>query len=477
MTHLSKYTKVIIAILLCFIVFDLGFSYYQYYNLEIDGDFAPAIIPDYTTAPVLDFPFGFSDSSLPVYPNPNRYFAYLLFYKFFNWGPFFFQNFTSAINSIYQSCALAKILMHLILLFGMAFIIYGSKTFNSSIKRLNFIIILAVLESLFQTFTYSYEIGLIGDSISYSIFYGLPTGFLLLTLLPFFIIYFHNKSISESWILKCIWILVALMTCFSGPLNPAVILISITVFIMLKTINPQYFSRSITSNFWQKNAPLILIFFSVYSSVLNSINSLKQDLENTSYFQKIIFSFTGLYKTFFDELGPQILFFLIVLAIILCIFLRKKIAARHKLLLAFTIIVIITYTLLIPLGGIRDCRMFYLRFDTFLPMTALLYICLVSFYFNVFQIISNKLKGIYIIALIVVLSKFYIPDATINYANKGQRIGMQILASSKADSLILPKANCIFTWGPIDNFELSTYNAELLHRWHVTSKTILFKNK
>ena len=102
-----------------FLLFDLSYSFVQYYTSPIGGDIAEVVIPKKNTGyyQALQDPFGFDVlTKNDAYPNPNRFFAHYLTSNYFLHIPRLLQNFTSPINSIYLSIAISKIATHLLFL-------------------------------------------------------------------------------------------------------------------------------------------------------------------------------------------------------------------------------------------------------------------------------------------------------------------------------------------------------------------------
>jgi len=88
--------KILYFILLIFLLFDLGYSFYQHYHMPLDGDMSEIIIPISSTGyyKALHDPFGL-DALLKndIYANPNRFFAHWTSAEYFLNVPLFFAKF------------------------------------------------------------------------------------------------------------------------------------------------------------------------------------------------------------------------------------------------------------------------------------------------------------------------------------------------------------------------------------------------
>ncbi len=72
---ISKQSKIISIILLLFLVIDLSFTFYQNYNLPLDGDLVPIVAPSEHYSQILKDPFGITViKEQESYAATNRYF-------------------------------------------------------------------------------------------------------------------------------------------------------------------------------------------------------------------------------------------------------------------------------------------------------------------------------------------------------------------------------------------------------------------
>ena len=114
--------KIVFKISLALLLIAYFFISFKRYNvMMLDGDMAPIIMPSPAYAQVLKDPFGINvlltDTS---YPATNRFFIHYTFSNYFKTVPNLLQSFASPLDSVYLSCALAKLLIHIFLIYIIA---------------------------------------------------------------------------------------------------------------------------------------------------------------------------------------------------------------------------------------------------------------------------------------------------------------------------------------------------------------------
>ncbi|HFA51149.1 MAG TPA: hypothetical protein ENJ95_19230, partial [Bacteroidetes bacterium] len=210
------------CILFLLLTIDAAYSFYQHYQMPLDGDLAKIVLPVKEYKKVLDDPFGLNVLlRAESYPAPNRFFAHASMLAYFKNVPLLLQKFTNPLDSIYLSCAIAKTGIQLFLIWLLARYISGEK----NIFRKNFLLAAILITPLFQTNGYNISMGIIDKSITYTFFYALPLGLLLLFFLPFYKYWWEGKPLGFNIYTKAGLILLAIYLAFSGPLVPGVVLI------------------------------------------------------------------------------------------------------------------------------------------------------------------------------------------------------------------------------------------------------------
>jgi len=202
---------------------DFTYSFLQYYKTPLDGDMASTIIPSNDIQEIFNDPFGFKAiiNNKP-HINPNRYFSHLFINKYFKNIPIIFQKIISPIESIYFSCAMIKILIHILMVYLLSALISREK----SVFNIKLLTVAALLTPLFQAYGYSRYMGIIDTSITYTFFYALPILLLLLFFYHFYTTIYYDEKTKYSIVSKIFLSLLIIILPFSGPLIPPIILIT-----------------------------------------------------------------------------------------------------------------------------------------------------------------------------------------------------------------------------------------------------------
>ncbi|HKC69593.1 MAG TPA: hypothetical protein VKG26_15255 [Bacteroidia bacterium] len=475
--------RILYGILFLFIIADLSYSFLQYLHQPMDGDIAWNVVPAEANKQVLSSPFGtdviFKHQS---YPNPNRFFCHWMINRYFNVTPLALQKFTQPIDSIYLSCAIAKIIIQLLLILLLAMAISGT----NNIFKLEFIISAFLITPLFQANGYRSYMGIIDPSPTYTFFYALPCVLLLLYFLPFVIQYYHGKKLENKLLVKGVWILLAIVVCLSGALNPGVVLIfSFLVLVIsfknnyVKSAEIGFLKRAknsicqIPKNYWFYLVPVSV--FALYSLYIGSFNSNNIKISLIELYARLP---EGIYYQFTQKLGFPILF--IVLTINAIVINRKhktdegkKILAWYKWIGSFALI----YILLLPLGGYRDYRPNTVRYDTIMPITFCIMFLFASTSLFIFKNSSKKEKMWFAPLIIIVLFVFANADKPEFDTNRCERNALKEIAVSKNEIVVLPYDCNILSWGKINKPEETELNSQLLLIWRITDKKKLYYNK
>jgi len=475
--------KIIYFILLLLLLADLCYSFAQHLSQPLDGDMAWNIVPAYTVKPILESPFGigviFKNQS---YPNPNRFFCHYTMKKYFEIIPLFLQKYLQPIDSIYLSCAIAKIIIQLILIILLAMAITG--TFN--LLKLDFLVAAVLVTPFFQTEGYQSYMGIIDKCPTYTFFYALPIALLLLYFSPFILQYYHKKRPSAQLLIYILWIPFALVICLSGPLNPGIVLI-FTLLLFLSNINKNYiqsnqpdiFKRLLTSifripgNYWFYLLPISM--FALYSLYVGMYNSNNINIPLSELYSRLP---AGIYNPLTKKLGFPVLFLIIALNYFI-ISKNYKTTEGKKILNIFKWIGIfaLLYILLLPFGGYRDNRPNVIRYDTIMPITlSLIFMFGISTLF-LFKNLTSKQKIWYLPVIFGVLLLFTINDEQHFDKNKCERNALKEISESKCNIVRLQNDCAVLSWQKTLKPEYSQLNSQLLTIWKVTKYNKLFYNE
>jgi len=487
----NKIVKTILySALLIFILLALSKSFNQYLVASLDGDIAESVLPYPSVQKTFEDPFGIKTiMNNDKHLGTNRFFSHYFLHKTFRKLPPLLQNFCDPIESVYFSSAIAKIVIQIIILFLLTFIISGKiKVFS-----IEFLTTAALLIPFFQTNGkyLAHEIGIMDKYVSYCFFYALPLIFLLLYYIPIIFELLYHKIIKMNGIMIILWTIIALIACFSGPLNSPIILI--TNFILFLSIFYKNWKSSNHTSFYKRTFCAIktiswrnylflvpISFIALYSTFLGTYNEAYSEIQLS--LKELYFILPkGILKSFTTTSYSILLFILISNYIIINIKYKndiqtQKVFGLYQFLIVFTLI----YILLLPFGGYRPYRSFILRYDTILPITVLsiITICYTSI-FILKQLKTERwnyyLKTVYPSVFLLLLLFFLIRNKTYIF-NECEKVSLYIIANSEENIVVLENNCAVVGWEPIYNPEDSKHYGELLHLWKITDKPKLYYN-
>lgn len=441
--------------------------------MPFDGDMASCIVPADDIKQILSSPLGFKVFKEGItYPNPNRFFCHWSFYNFFNTTPLFLQNFTNAIDSAYLSCAIAKIIFQVTLIFLLALMISGS------ILKFEFLLGAVLISPLFQTNGYRSYMGIVDPSITYAFFYAFPTILVMVYFIPLFMKYFYSIEIKGYQYVKYLWIPLALVSSLSGPLNPGISLVIVLLLFLYsfsesisKSEDENIFSKlkyaiqQIPSDFYFYLVPITI--FSIYSLYLGTYNSFSLTFKKplSELYSRLP---EGIYYSFTQKLGFPVLFLILIINTTIILF-KFKTTEGKKILTLFKWfgLFAVLYILLLPLGGYRNYRPNVLRYDTIIPITLGLMFFFGKTSIFIINNFSNRNRYWYIPLLILVTFVFTNSDEPEFNKNECERAAInQIIKSS--DSVIKVTHECtVLSWDNIVNPQDSWLNMKLLKLWGI----------
>ena len=466
-----KKEKFLIFLLIAFLLFDLSYSFMEYYYTPIDGDLTAGTVPIKNVQKVLDDPFGFNIlASGERHINPNRYFSHLAQKEYMDNIPILLQTFVSPITSVYLACALLKLFVHVVLLLILSWMIAGEN--KPGLK--SWLLASALFVPLIQANGYWGHIGINDKATTYVFFFALPLILLLAFLVPVFQIVYQEKSIKIGFFNLLFSIVFAIVLPLSGPLIPGVVLIICLLILVYYTLKSSI--RNVL-----KKIPRQLIFMllpiatvSLYSLILGRFDSNYAGTEIpvlTRYLRLPL----GIYYQITQSLGVPFLLLLIITNVIL---IRKYLKTTEGIKITNSLnwigLFALIYLLLLPLGGYRPYRPNILRYDTFIPIT----IALLYFYGKSTLFIVNNLgrerRSYYGLFLLVIFGIYMNSDRIETKEYQLERECLETLAKSPTDITKLPATFNVMSWEPLPTPERSESNATMLMRWNITDRKKLY---
>lgn len=472
----KKHTLIIIGLSLLLVI-DLVFSFIQYFNSPIDGDFAPIVLgaPPYDR--VLVDPFGMGVLQGESYAATNRFSAHMAMVSYFRHVPFWLQLFLDPIESIYASAAIAKLLIHILLVGILAYM--ACTWLGVTLKRW---LVAALLISPFFQYAggHMYYMAVIDQAITYAMFYALPVALLLIYFLPFFH-YFKKGKLSRSPFFIVGWILFALVMVFFGPLPAPILIISATLILGYATFKNFVLERDhdflarVRLAFVSVPLALRIMFIAAFLLGIYSLSIGTKNTENLWDPLPMEERYSLLIKGFYEAfLNPSSGYFVLLVAIasnisFLYIFYRRENKTWIKLTV-FLGLFSLLYLLLLPLGGYRWYRPLILRRDTLLPLLIILLYLWGSSSLILLNCLKRQKKYIYILGLLALSITYILKDRHLGPSNQCERKMIKTLASANRDCVMLPQECWVLQWSFNTDCAQTQNQAVLLHYYQATPK-------
>lgn len=477
----------LISLLFVLLLIDVAYSFYQHYQVALDGDIADNVVPSTPYKLVLQDPFGYNALiNHNQYGAPNRFWAHWTESRYFKSIPVLLQTFFKPVNSVYIACALAKTLIQILFIWLLAVYISGVK----NIFKREFIISAILITPLFQTFGFNGIMGIVDISVTYTFFYALPIALTLLFFLPFYNGWLNNYHLKLTISGQILLLFLSVVISFNGPLVPGIIMVVCPLVLLnlwyknyLENKGVIFFKRAVASfNKIPRHLLIyfiIVIFLGLYSLYIGKYNA---DGLQTSVpvLQRYLRMPEGLYDLLTIGLGFPLL---LTMTVINFYFVKKSKDVTEKKriinLLKWIGIFSLIYLLLLPLGGYREYRPNIVRRDTFMPITlAIMFIFGLSAYFLI-NTFSGRAKKIYVSGLTIFLLFFTLADGPkTRYNNVCEKKALETIAASPEKIVVLDSCNCtVMAWKKITDYNYSRWNAELLKIWGITKETKLYYQK
>lgn len=437
---LKKNIKYIFIILL---LADITYSFIQHYNLPLDGDMSYLIMPFDGFKQLMNDPFGLSALCGNVYLGTNRFFAHWTMASYFKSAPFICQYITNPIDSLYLSCAVAKTIIQIFLIWLLS--AYISRSTN--ILKKEFLLSAVLITPLFQTWGYNGFMGIIDCSITYTFFYALPLSLLMFFFLPFYNSKASNQVLKFNPITCVLFVILIVYLSLNGPLIPATVIIicpslliygwwtSYTKSLQTSTIKKftEAFRQIPRLELFYFTLFTIVCLYSFYIGRFNSANFVNP----VPLLKRYSLLMIGIYYQITKSHGPQLLFLIIAInAIIISRHKYSEEAMRLMKNLKWIVILSSIYIILLPLGGYREYRPYIIRWDTIMPINlSLFYFYGISTLYLIKQF-SSKVKIVYLTGIAVFLLIFTLADKTDYNANTCEKEAIKAIAKSK-DKIVL----------------------------------------
>lgn len=470
-------------LLLLLLLADLGYSFWQYSLLPIDGDLADIVWPSPAYGRVMADPLGLQVLlHNEVYAAPNRFFAHKFLYEYFRRVPLLLQAVASPIASIYAACALLKTGIQALIIYLLA--VYATN--QKSIVSKDFLLVAVLLTPLFQTAGYGGQMGIVDISMTYAAFYALPVGLLLLFFLPFFRQAFHGGQPASGLLQHAGLLALALVLALNGPVAPATALVicaGALLYAWHRTYR-QHPGLPLPARVWGGVRALprrLLVPFGVFSalclySLFIGLNNAENEWATLPLAERYGRLPLGVYYMLTSKLG----FPLLLLAGLVNAWLIRRLmpgASGQRILtvLKWLGIFSLVFVLLLPLGGYRSYREYIIRRDSILPIIVGLagFFALSGHY--LLTTLPPKARRIYAAGVVLVLAIFTVADKPRpREYNTCERAMLEKMAASPDPVVALDGGCNVLAWRRITDPQDSELQAQLLHYWGVTPAVKLY---
>lgn len=483
-------TKIVIALCGIFLLWDWYASYEYYRQTAIFGDVAGIAYPHPWYADVLEHPFGWEAVKTgEKYAATNRFWAHFITKIYFNNIPFLLQDLgIHPINSIYVACSLLKLLTQIGLILLLSKWVLGKQSIRSTAT----VVLAAFITSFFLTadtyqagFDIKGSIGIIDQSIAYTLFYATSLLLLMFYLHPFLQRIWGFKEYGFSIPQHLLLAFLAVVISFNGPTSSPVILIICPLLLLglwLKNFRGIEAPSTIfheTLAALKKIPPSITLHFTwvillnIYSFYVGTFN-LENPATQPSLEERYTLLFQGFYREYiwndFHIAPLGVLFILIGINTGLIVkFLEKANQSRYLNTLAFVLAFFIVYTFLLPLGGYRNYRPLVIRYDVIMPTTLGLFFLFFHSCYLLWQHFKGVARVVYTLPLLALVILLTVVDSTPNEpTNQCEYAAIEQFANSKEQIVALPPC-AVLSW---DLFRSETgidseTVSKLLYRWHV----------
>jgi hypothetical protein len=470
---------------LLFLLLDTVYSFNQHLNVELDGDMAAIILPAKWYSHVLQDPFGLGVLLKDeVYAAPNRFFAHQLLSGYFKSVPLALQAFLSPIESVYMASALLKIAIQLLLTFLLAAYCNPAGE-EGHWKKLLLAAVLVV--PLFHTSGYNVQMGILDKSITYTVFYALSMGLLLLFFLPFYRAAYTGQPLRLGLLPNVALAVLAVVLAFNGPLVPAVVAIICPAALLYSGWQQWQHHRALPAAGRLRAAVAgisrpqlfhfvfisLLCLYSLYIGLNNEESLTGASISIAERYSRLPM---GLFYQLTGKLGIPLLLLLVILNTVL---LRRQAATPERRRLVTIVkwlgFFALIYLLLLPLGGYRVYRPDIIRRDTFLPVILGLVFAygLTSLY--LLRTLPRPQAGRYGFGIAVFVVFMTLADKPVKGDNACEKASLRQLADSTEPIVRLENAECkVMSWFPITDPAESDPNAQMLQYWGITKEKHLY---
>ena len=471
------------ALVVLLLALHTGLTYWQHYQLPLDGDLVPTIYPAPWYSPVLHDPFGWTVLTQDAhYAGPNRFFAHASLGWYWKHVPLWLHAVASPISSLYAASALFTAVLQLSIVLGLAAYVYR----GGGRGRGGYWLAVILLLPLFQTAGFYEQLGIINWATTYTFFYTLPTAWLLLLLWPFFAASVRAAPLRVAWWQAVLLVLLMVVVSFNGPVGTAAAAV-VVAGIGLRwawlqrqaAARPWPLAGSRLAVGWLSGQALALLgllaFLSLYSVFIGRNNAENSHTHTLAELYALLP--IGIAKEVVLQPGLPLLLGLLLLNMLLLRRLPPS-AARTRVLahLRWVGWFAAVFLLLLPLGGYRSYRPYLVRGDSIQPiLIGLFYAYAVSSYVLLLQL-AGRWRPAYVGAVLAVGVTFAAANLTwrMPRTNECERWSLDQLARAPETEVRLSPYCPVLQWDNQADPHQTELHGLMLQYWGVTDRPKLY---
>ena len=470
------------ALAIVLVVMDVAFTFWQNYQLPLDGDLAATVFPAPWYAQVLHDPFGWAVlTKNDSYAATNRFFAHAAMGLYWKQVPRLLQYFVAPIDSLYATCALFNTAVQTAILFALAAYVHLGA--GGRRGAWPFWLAAALLAPLFQTDGFYEQMGIINAASTYTFFYAFPVALLLALFWPFYKAAHQQRPLRLPLWRAALLVLLMVVIAFNGPIATAavaVLLFSIALYWGWQHGRARLRDAPTTTPVppapWLSSQAMLLLgilaalsFYSLYIGRNNAENTQTHTLWELYQLLPV-----GIYLQLKMQWGLPLLIGLIVVNAQLIRRTFPLSGERQRVLnkLRWVGFFALVFVFLLPFGGYRHYRPYLVRNDSILPiLIGLFYAYGVSTCFLLAHM-SRKIKVGYIPLLLLFAGIFAYADATSKLPHNSdcQRWAFEQMARSQEPVVRVATDCTVLSWVTMHDFHQTEIQADMLYYWGVTNQ-------
>lgn len=475
-----RYGPVLVLLLLAL---HTGLTFWQHYQLPLDGDLVPIIYPAPWYGKVLHDPFGWTVLTQNAsYAGPNRFFAHASLGWYWKHVPLWLHAVASPISSLYAASALFTAVLQAGLVLGLAAYVHRS---GDSGGRGGYWLAVILLLPLFQTDGFYEQLGIVNWATTYTFFYTLPTAWLLLLFWPFFAASVRAAPLRVAWWQAVLLVLLMVVVSFNGPVGTAAAAVVVAsvglhwVLLQHQATRPWPLAGSNLPVGWLSGQALgllgVLAFLSLYSVFIGRNNAENSHTHTLSELYELLP--IGIVKEIIMQPGLPLLLALLLLNVLLLRRLppstaRTRVLAHLRWVGLFSAV----FLLLLPLGGYRSYRPYLVRGDSIQPiLIGVFYAYGVSSYLLLQQLVG-RWRPAYVGAVLALGTTFFCANFTWHMprTNECERWSLDQLARAPETEVRLSPYCPVLQWDNQSDPHLTELHGLMLQYWGITDRPKLY---